>query len=69
MFEDKNTENRKLQNLQKQNTGIVKIFISKIWNWSKNLDRTTPVRSSVKKFVGIINIPPLQSKIVSKVAL
>ena len=25
MFEDKNTENRKLQNLQKQNTGIVKI--------------------------------------------
>lgn len=25
MIEDKNTENRKLQNLQKQNTGIVKI--------------------------------------------
>ena len=25
MFEDKNTENRKLENLQKQNTGIVKI--------------------------------------------
>ena len=25
MFEDKNTENRKLKNLQKQNTGIVKI--------------------------------------------
>ena len=31
MFEDKYTENRKLQNLQKQNTGIVKIE-----NWYDN---------------------------------